>query len=131
MRREQLLQQIIRGVACDTDLPQHAAEDVGEERVRDGRLAFSHSRDAVERDAEMKFWRGHGDEILQRKAAEQHPCANAVGGDLRFQSLERFERALVAEPLHESQPDLHAVQVAIEVENVRLDGGRLAGCRCW
>ena len=49
MRREQLFEQTIRGIAGDADLPQHAAEHVDEQRIRI----------AVERDAELEFWRGH------------------------------------------------------------------------
>ena len=54
--------------------------------------------------------------ILQRKAVEQVARAPAVGVDLRSQRVERLERALVAQPLHEADAEPPAVQVPSRVE---------------
>ena len=59
MGGDQLLEQVIRGVAADADLPENAAEDVDEERVRDGAVLQSGRRTAGKRDAELEFGRGH------------------------------------------------------------------------
>jgi hypothetical protein len=42
---------------------------------------------------------------LQRQVIEQAARAGAVGGDLRLQKVERLERALVAQTLHETDLD--------------------------
>ena len=52
---------------------------------------------------------------------EQYTRLTAVGGDLRLQEIQRFELTLVTEPLNESDPDRCAVQVPLQVEDVRLD----------
>ena len=59
--------------------------------------------------------------ILQRNAAEQPPRAAAVRLDLRAQRIDIRKRALVAQPLHERQPQASIVEIAVEVEDVRLD----------
>ena len=43
--------------------------------------------------------------ILQRKVTEQHARPRAVGGNLRLEQVERFERPLVAQTLNEADAD--------------------------
>ena len=59
MGGEQLFEQAICRVAADADLPQDAAEDVDEERVRRGAVLAVGGGTAGERDAKLEFWRGH------------------------------------------------------------------------
>ena len=47
---------------------------------------------------------------------EQHAGALAVGRDLGTQEVQRLERALVAQPLHEADADRLSVEIAIQVE---------------
>ena len=57
MRRQQLLDEALGGVAGQANLPQNASEDIDEEGVLGGiDMAV---RSAGERYSEMKFWRGH------------------------------------------------------------------------
>lgn len=59
MGRKKLLEQMIHRVAADSDLPQDAAEDVDEERIRRGAVLPMGGRTTGEGDAELEFWRGH------------------------------------------------------------------------
>ena len=76
-------------------------------------------------------------QILQRNAAEQPARAAAVGLDLRAQRVDVGERALVAQPLHERQPQRLIVEVAIESRRraSRSPAARRrrtsAASRCW
>ena len=47
----------------------------------------------------------------------------AVGVDLRAQGVDVGKRPLVAEPLDEREPHARAVEIAVDVEQVRLDRG--------
>ena len=53
--------------------------------------------------------------------AEQPLGDPAVGLDLRAQGVDIGKRALVAQPLHERQPQRRVVEIAVEVEEVRFD----------
>ena len=57
MGGEQLVEQVIRGVAADADLPQDAAEDVDDERVRRVAVLPIGGRTAGERNAERQGFR--------------------------------------------------------------------------
>jgi len=57
IRFEQLLEQTVGGIAGQSDLPQHASEDVHKKGV-DGAIDMT-VRSAGERHSKVKFWRGH------------------------------------------------------------------------
>src|SRR5690349_7123154 len=59
--------------------------------------------------------------VLQGEPIEQSARARAVRRDLGFERINRFERPLVAQPLHEADADRGPVEVAVEIEDVGFD----------
>src|SRR6185369_11329697 len=56
----------------------------------------------------------------ERQMIEEAARPRAIGGNLRLEEIERLKGPLVAQALHEPDLDRGAVQIAVEVEDVRL-----------
>src|SRR5690242_5872032 len=64
---------------------------------------------------------GGGAASLDRRDAEEAPGVVAVATDLDDEVVDRVELELVAQAVHELDPGHLAVEVALEVEQVRLE----------